>query len=399
MSRGSRPSSHGAGSPPPALTPAQRREALDAPLLRLHATVTLPALWSSLQELLEAALPHHSLVLGLQFLRAVPSAVLHSRPLPLRTPDWYERNHPVHPGFAWLKDHPGAKLVRVSDVMPLPELKRSDYYREFMEPEGWAHSLGLLYWNTEGLEHMVGINRTEEQGDFGDDDMELARWLYEHIGVALHRVSLLRQAATAQETLAGYLMDLPLPAVCVDWSLKILYANRASREAVARWMSTGPAGVLPKSSRHLRLPPDIRAACQKLKRQISAADRTNVPNTATRRTGLRLPHRTLPGCAADIRSLPHDGDPVDKPGFWITWLEEGAGADTRGNLGAWKLLSQRERDVARRIGRGETNAEIAHALGRSVSTVKTHLDSMFRKLGVKNRAGLLARLGRSCPET
>ena len=90
---------------------------------------------------------------------------------------------------------------------------------------------------------------------------------------------------------------------------------------------------------------------------------------------------------------------MDKPGFWITWLEEGAGADTRGNLGAWKLLSQRERDVARRIGRGETNAEIAHALGRSVSTVKTHLDSMFRKLGVKNRAGLLARLGRSYPET
>jgi DNA-binding CsgD family transcriptional regulator len=325
----------------------------------------------------------------------VPSAVLHSRPLPLRTPDWYERNHPVHPGFAWLKDHPGAKLVRVSDVLPLAELKRGDYYREFMEPEGWVHSLGLLFWSEEGLEHMVGINRDEAQGDFDEEDLELARRLYPHIGVALRRVAALRKSAAEQETLAGYLMDLPLPAVCVDWSLKVVYGNRAAREAVARWISADAVGAKPV--RKLRLPADIRAACQTLKRQIAAADRTNETNTATRSVQLWLPHPMLPGRVAYLKSLPHAGEPVNKPGFWITWLENDRGAIPHEHLGSWKILSQSERDVARRIGRGETNAEIAQALGRSISTVKTHLDSMFRKLGVKNRAGLYARLNHGDP--
>lgn len=62
-------------------------------------------------------------------------------------------------------------------------------------------------------------------------------------------------------------------------------------------------------------------------------------------------------------------------------------------LGKWKLLSRRERDVALRLFQGESNLEISQSLGRSVSTIKSHLDSMFRKVGVKNRAGLLAQLG------
>ena len=52
------------------------------------------------------------------------------------------------------------------------------------------------------------------------------------------------------------------------------------------------------------------------------------------------------------------------------------------------LLSQltgREREVLRRTALGETNAEIATALGVTVHAVKFHLGSIFRKLGVGNR--------------
>ncbi len=370
-----------------------RRQWLEGALLKLHGTVTLPSLWIELQDLLEAAYPHHSLVLGLQFTRTVgPSVMLHSRPLPLRTPEWYDRNLPVHPGLAWLQQNPGAKLVRVSDVLPLDELKAGDYYQVFMEPEGWVHGLGFFYWNSEGIEHMIGINRAEDQGDFDAEDMELAHWLHPQIGVALRRVAQLRKEAGAREVLATYLMDLPLPALSLDWNLQPFYANHAARQTLARWESDKSGDAAPKPPRRPRLPSDIRAACLALKKQITAADRTNIANPTTRTVQARVPHRTQPGWIAFIKSLPFKGDPVTKPGFWITWLEP---VDDAGpTLGKWKLLSPRERDVARRIARGETNAQIAHALGRSLSTVKTHLESMFRKLGVKNRAGLLARLGR-----
>lgn len=55
-------------------------------------------------------------------------------------------------------------------------------------------------------------------------------------------------------------------------------------------------------------------------------------------------------------------------------------------------LTQREREVAQLLGRGLRNHEIARRLFISEQTVKDHLRSIYRKAGVKNRAGLILRL-------
>ncbi|MCC2974779.1 HD domain-containing phosphohydrolase [Massilia sp. IC2-476] len=51
-----------------------------------------------------------------------------------------------------------------------------------------------------------------------------------------------------------------------------------------------------------------------------------------------------------------------------------------------KLLSEREADVLRRISLGESNKEAARHLAISPSTVRTHVESIFRKLGCSTRA-------------
>jgi DNA-binding NarL/FixJ family response regulator len=48
-------------------------------------------------------------------------------------------------------------------------------------------------------------------------------------------------------------------------------------------------------------------------------------------------------------------------------------------------LTARELDVVRAVARGRTNAEISAELVISLSTVKTHLGGVQRKLGVRNR--------------
>jgi HD-GYP domain-containing protein (c-di-GMP phosphodiesterase class II)/DNA-binding CsgD family transcriptional regulator len=50
------------------------------------------------------------------------------------------------------------------------------------------------------------------------------------------------------------------------------------------------------------------------------------------------------------------------------------------------LLSSREVEVLRRISRGESNKEAARTLGISPSTVRSHLENVFRKLGCTTRA-------------
>ena len=56
----------------------------------------------------------------------------------------------------------------------------------------------------------------------------------------------------------------------------------------------------------------------------------------------------------------------------------------------WSSLTPAERDVAGLVARGLTNPEIAARLGVSAGTIKDHVSSALRKLGVRTRAELAA---------
>ena len=56
----------------------------------------------------------------------------------------------------------------------------------------------------------------------------------------------------------------------------------------------------------------------------------------------------------------------------------------------WPSLTPAERDVADLVAAGLTNPEIAARLGVSPGTVKDHVSSVLRKLGVRTRAELAA---------
>ena len=58
-------------------------------------------------------------------------------------------------------------------------------------------------------------------------------------------------------------------------------------------------------------------------------------------------------------------------------------------------LSPREEDVLRHVALGLRNAEIAERLSISEETVKTHLNRIFRKLGVRDRVELALHAARA----
>lgn len=62
---------------------------------------------------------------------------------------------------------------------------------------------------------------------------------------------------------------------------------------------------------------------------------------------------------------------------------------------ALSALTARERGVAMAVAEGHSNKEIARRLDITERTVKAHLSSIFRKLGVRDRMQLILRLSPS----
>lgn len=55
-------------------------------------------------------------------------------------------------------------------------------------------------------------------------------------------------------------------------------------------------------------------------------------------------------------------------------------------------LSERETEIMHWVGHGKTNLEIGMILGISQFTVKNHLQRIFRKIDVRNRAQAITRI-------
>ncbi len=102
--------------------------------------------------------------------------------------------------------------------------------------------------------------------------------------------------------------------------------------------------------------------------------------------------RALPGDARDLVSSICTQVSVRLAHIGFT----AAGLGATGDRGALAALTSRQRDVARLVARGFTNAAIARALAVTDNAVKKHLKRIAVALDLANRAELAALVSRGC---
>lgn len=95
---------------------------------------------------------------------------------------------------------------------------------------------------------------------------------------------------------------------------------------------------------------------------------------------------TRPEVFADAVRTVAGGEALLAPAVLRRLVEQHAKATARADPERLSVLTEREVEVLRLIGRGSSNTEIAQALWVAETTVKTHVTRIFRKLELRDRA-------------
>ncbi|WP_418516047.1 response regulator transcription factor [Curtobacterium flaccumfaciens pv. flaccumfaciens] len=193
------------------------------------------------------------------------------------------------------------------------------------------------------------------------------------------------QAADGAEAIAAVdrhvpdvvLMDLRMPGVDGPTATARIVAEHpgvavlvlttyADDDSVVTALRAGARGYLTKDAGRAEIATAVRAV---------AAGQSTFDATV----GARLVARLAGGAGADAGADAGSAAP--------------AGADPGRSLGArFPDLTPRELDVLERIADGRTNPQIAAELFLTVPTVKSYVNQVFAKLGVRTRAEAVARV-------
>jgi DNA-binding CsgD family transcriptional regulator len=351
-------------------------------LLALHETNESEALFSSLVKLFDARFSRHSIVAGFRFHSGMPTVVL--REGIVQTNDGAIDYSMEHPGLLWLRSNPGARIVRVSDIMALPELKQTKYFQAVITVEGWTHSIGLFFWIGYELIAMVGINRTEAQGDFSEDDVAWCESVYENIEVAMKRVAAAEAERMVRFSLADSLLNVSDAHVIVDWDLEPAHLNDAARVTIRKHWPT-----LEFTEEDVICPKDLLSACTTMKERVIQSLQLNAPLPSPEPISIALAGSELVAIRVELLRL--SAEPLAWPVFSIRFVASNEPARVLSPV-AFSSLTATELHLAMLVAYGHSNKELARLLGKSALTVRNQLSSVFEKLGIRNRVELVAAL-------
>ncbi len=376
--------------------PVPLQRTLHEPMLALHAALEVDALWRAVQECVRAAVPAHRVTLFLGHLGMAEARVVFTDPPIANLREWYAERGKNNPFSPFLEARRGTKLYRFEEVLPPPSaFLKTEFYRRFARVEGWDKGVSCVFWQRREVSAMFSVYRARNQPPFSDGDIEALQYLYPFVGTAIARVRTLHTERLARRGLEGFNKNIPVGLLFLDWDIRVEFANHEGKKNAVLWNHGPSAAKALNPADAFALPPLIADACRTLRAAVIARNpRQPQPLPGDVAT---VPHPTQPGLGAQVTVLNNPGSALARPRFLVildqrALANAGPGAGAVERMGFLRELSPREREIALLVAEGNSNAEVAARLNKSVLTIKTQLNSVFRKLGVNSRARLMTRL-------
>ncbi len=258
--------------------------------------------------------------------------------------DRYMHEHPVVTHMAETGDlSPRA----ISDLVPPEEFQQCDLYREFFAGLGLVDQIAVGFPSSPEL--VIGVAISRASIGFSQRDRAMLALLAPHLGASY-------LAARARSVVAGALRGPPASSLP---GANLIVVDESGLVTAL----TGEAAVI--SERHLGL--ELKPGMD-----LPVTLRDDIDGRAESLSVRAIPGQ-VPG-ASRILILTEEGERVDRP--------------RAGRLG----LTERERAVANQLARAQSTDQIAEQLSISPHTVKRHLEKVYAKLEVTNRAEAIVRL-------
>ena len=295
---------------------------------------------------------------------------------------YFEVYYPRDERIPRLRDLPDSRLVHCRDLYTDAELKRSPAYNEALSLGHTQNSLNVRLDGPDGTRIVWVVNDPVDTAGWSSPQIESIRRLLPHIRQYVKVRQALANAGALGRSLDEMLATTGAGILQLDWRGRILEANDRAR-ALLRTAD----GLFDEGGFLFARGPEDDAGLQRLlSRALPQFGAQGVAGSMmVRRSGVLPPLRL-------------EVTPVGSPEEYRAWpvaalvLVSDPGSRTHidpGLVGSALGLSQVESRVAALLAEGKTVGEIASATGRKVSTIRTHVQHIFAKLGVTRQADLV----------
>ena len=262
----------------------------------------------------------------------------------------YDKYFHEHPLITAATSAPGRGAIRFCDVERGSDFTSSDLYRHFYEPFDVRFQLVVELPSPPDVVVGYALNRSEAMGEFSDRDVAVMNALSGHL--AMHHRS-------ALDVERSRLVDAEMDRYA--WAVVSVRSDGVVEASSSTVLDAGA-----------RVPDSLASII---------ADTARAPGNDSRHDVIIGTHRWQ--CIVHPVRL--------GPTVLLLRRQQDVAADTNSLLVAG--LTRRQAEVLLTLARtGGSNNELAHELGMSESTVKKHLEGVFRVLQVTSRAAAVLRL-------
>jgi DNA-binding CsgD family transcriptional regulator len=260
-----------------------------------------------------------------------------------------------------------------------PDLHQSRYWRDCFAGRGLYDYVLAPLTRTVTSFSSWGVAGSEAKGPFTDEDLELARLLSPHIKRAVEISGVIGHQRVETGTLRAALEALATPALIVEPDGTILFRNQAADAELASQQV-----LREHNGRLMAMTPNAMKLLAALASLVDGRARKGFDAFLTDATGRTL-HVTGTG-------LEQAGEEIGSPILLLLREPEAALTTPLASAAALHQLTTAEIQVLGQVLQGHALADVADILGLARSTVKTHLDAIYRKTQTNRQAELVSRI-------